>query len=261
MYNWSVIHGIKRKPHLSVVWNWYHFVAIAILHQPRPTDSADINTRLQLSDTSSIPPMHGGFLLGPGLWIKIPSVGKGEVIVPLPFIGMSAICDIRFLGFTSIPSCVCRLNWNSLWKSSLPQHGRNNYSVVPLNLVYSFAQNKERHKCIKHVILRLMYPLIDVRFTITHIKGMQWLNSSIQISSQDLTFELKPRQLIMFYAYHMQGGDCHWIVGHLQTMHLVWTIYHEVIYNVFHKLLTYENIHGFVTYLNSWYRIPNPLLW
>ena len=60
---WSVIHGIKRKPHLSVVWNWYYFVAIAILHQPRPTDSADINTRLQLSDTSSIPPMHGGFLL------------------------------------------------------------------------------------------------------------------------------------------------------------------------------------------------------
>ena len=63
MCNWSVIHGIKRKPHLSVVWNWYHFVAIAILHQPRPTDSADINTRLQLSDTRSIPPMHGGFLL------------------------------------------------------------------------------------------------------------------------------------------------------------------------------------------------------
>ena len=61
--HWSVIHGIKRKPHLSVVWNWYHFVAIAILHQPRPTDSADINTRLQLSDTSSIPPMHVGFLL------------------------------------------------------------------------------------------------------------------------------------------------------------------------------------------------------
>ena len=65
MYNWLVIHGIKRKPHLSVVWNWYHFVAIAILHQPRPTDSANINTRLQLSDTSSIPPMHGGFLLKP----------------------------------------------------------------------------------------------------------------------------------------------------------------------------------------------------
>ena len=46
-----------------MVWNWYNFVAIAILHQPRPTDSADINTRLQLIDTSSIPPMHSGFLL------------------------------------------------------------------------------------------------------------------------------------------------------------------------------------------------------
>ena len=69
---WSIIHGIKRKPHLSVVWNWYHFVAIAILHQPRPTDSADINTRLQLSDTSSIPLMHGGFLLIPCIdrWLE-----------------------------------------------------------------------------------------------------------------------------------------------------------------------------------------------
>ena len=46
-----------------MVWNWYHFVAITILNQPRPTDSADINTRMQLSDTSSIQPMHGGFLL------------------------------------------------------------------------------------------------------------------------------------------------------------------------------------------------------
>ena len=70
---WSVIHGIKRKPHLSVVWNWYHFVAIAILHQPSPTDSADINTRLQLSDTSSIPPMHGGFLLIPAVVINSPN--------------------------------------------------------------------------------------------------------------------------------------------------------------------------------------------
>ena len=71
--HWSFIHGIKRKPHLAVVWNWYHFVAIAILHQLRPTDSADINTRLQLSDTSSIPPMHDGFLLEPMLkycWYK-----------------------------------------------------------------------------------------------------------------------------------------------------------------------------------------------
>ena len=68
---WSVIHGIKRKPHLSVVWNWYHFVAIAILHQPRPTDSADINRRLQRSDTSSIPPMHGGFSLISGLTLNV----------------------------------------------------------------------------------------------------------------------------------------------------------------------------------------------
>ena len=59
---WSVIHGMK-KTHSSLVWNWYHWFAIAILHQPRPADSADTNTRLQLSDTSSIPLMHGGFLL------------------------------------------------------------------------------------------------------------------------------------------------------------------------------------------------------
>ena len=58
-----MIHGIKRKPHLSVAWNWYHFVAIPNLHQRRPTYSAHINPRLQLSDTSSTPPMHGGFLL------------------------------------------------------------------------------------------------------------------------------------------------------------------------------------------------------
>ena len=38
---WSVIHGIKRKPHLSVAWNWYHFVAIAILHQPSPFHTTD----------------------------------------------------------------------------------------------------------------------------------------------------------------------------------------------------------------------------
>ena len=60
---WSVTHGIRIKPHLSVTWSWFHFVAIAILHQPRPTDSADINTWLQLSDTSSTLPMHVGFLL------------------------------------------------------------------------------------------------------------------------------------------------------------------------------------------------------
>ena len=57
------VHGINRKPYSSVAWNCYHFVAIAILHQSRPTDSTDINARLQLSDNSSIPPVHGGFLL------------------------------------------------------------------------------------------------------------------------------------------------------------------------------------------------------
>ena len=63
-----------------MVWNWYHFVAIAILHQPRPTDSADINTRLQLSDTSSIPPMHGGFLLWGILWRHFPLFSLAAII-------------------------------------------------------------------------------------------------------------------------------------------------------------------------------------
>ena len=66
-----------------MVWNWYHFVAIAILHQPRPTDSADINTRLQLSDTSSIPPMHGGFLLACLLKLQYPS--GTEILTGMPF--------------------------------------------------------------------------------------------------------------------------------------------------------------------------------
>ena len=50
----SVIRGMKRKPYLSAVWTCYHFVAITNLRQPRPGDSADMNTRLQISDTSSI---------------------------------------------------------------------------------------------------------------------------------------------------------------------------------------------------------------
>ena len=36
-------------------------------------DSADIDTRLQLSDTSSIPPMHGGFLLILLVYTGLPS--------------------------------------------------------------------------------------------------------------------------------------------------------------------------------------------
>ena len=36
----------KRKPLSLMVWNWYHFVATAISHQPLPSDLDDINTRL-----------------------------------------------------------------------------------------------------------------------------------------------------------------------------------------------------------------------
>ena len=43
--------------------NWYHFVAIAIFHQPLLTDLVDIKKWLQLSDTISVPPMHDGFPL------------------------------------------------------------------------------------------------------------------------------------------------------------------------------------------------------
>ena len=101
---WSVIHGIKRKPHLSVLWNWYHFVAIAILHQPRPTDSADINTRLQLNDTSSIPPMHGGFLLRYRADTILSTDGQTDKVIPVypPFNfveagGITILCSIHCL--------------------------------------------------------------------------------------------------------------------------------------------------------------------
>ena len=47
----SLIHGTKRKPHSWVTWNLYHFVAVSSFLQPRPMDLADINTRLQLSNT------------------------------------------------------------------------------------------------------------------------------------------------------------------------------------------------------------------
>ena len=93
---WSVIHDIKRKPHLSVLWNWYHFVAIAILHQPRPTDSADINTRLQLSDTSSIPPMHGGFLF---IYME-----KWYTTSSMPGIKTAVTCLLRSHTMTCVPS-------------------------------------------------------------------------------------------------------------------------------------------------------------
>ena len=93
----SVIHGIKIKPHLSVVWKWYHFVAIA-----SPTDSADINTRLQLSDTSSLQPMHGGFLLIQTKWF----VARYLQIVHLPNGGPRAI-----LGNEIYIYMICKFNF------------------------------------------------------------------------------------------------------------------------------------------------------
>ena len=68
----------RHRPHYDVIVMIDHWVAqgqksqwlyMGILRARgpsfmRPTDSADMNMRLQLSDTSSIPPMHGGFLLG-----------------------------------------------------------------------------------------------------------------------------------------------------------------------------------------------------
>ena len=53
----------RENHHASVVWNWYHWVAIAYLYQPTPTDSADVKSRLQRSDTSSIPPINVVFFL------------------------------------------------------------------------------------------------------------------------------------------------------------------------------------------------------
>ena len=105
----SVIHGIKIKPHLTVVWNWYHFVAIA-----SPTDSADINTRLQLSDTSSLQPMHGGFRLIQTKWfvarylqiVHVPNGGPrvilgNEIYIYIWFVNsispwINAISDLKF---------------------------------------------------------------------------------------------------------------------------------------------------------------------
>ena len=53
---------LRENHHASVVWNWYHWVAIAYLYQPS-TDSADVKSRLQRSDTSSIPPINVVFFL------------------------------------------------------------------------------------------------------------------------------------------------------------------------------------------------------
>ena len=67
----SVISGIKRKPLLSMAWNWHHLVTNAMLHQPRSMESADIIMSLQLSDISSIPPIHGVLYLIPILLLYL----------------------------------------------------------------------------------------------------------------------------------------------------------------------------------------------
>ena len=54
---------LRKKHHASVVWNWYHGVAIAYLYQPSPEDKADVKSRLQRSDTSSIPSINVVFFL------------------------------------------------------------------------------------------------------------------------------------------------------------------------------------------------------
>ena len=88
IYEFCVSHKcvlVGYSWHKKHIYRWYgtgitslHFVAI--LHQPRPTDSADINTRLQLSDTSSTPPMHGGFLLiCIYIYIYIDSITEGTI--------------------------------------------------------------------------------------------------------------------------------------------------------------------------------------
>ena len=50
----SAVHDTKRKPHSLMAWGWYHFVSILIYNQPSPY----INTRWQLSDTSSVQPLQ-----------------------------------------------------------------------------------------------------------------------------------------------------------------------------------------------------------
>ena len=51
----------ENVPGIPGAWATRNFTSL--LHQLRPTNSVDINTRLQPSDPSSIPAMHGGFLL------------------------------------------------------------------------------------------------------------------------------------------------------------------------------------------------------
>ena len=54
---------VRENHHASVVWNSYDWVPIAYLYQPSPYDEADVKSRLQRSDTSSIPPINVVFFL------------------------------------------------------------------------------------------------------------------------------------------------------------------------------------------------------
>ena len=59
---------IIRETHFaSVVWNWYHRVAIAYLYQPSPLEEADVKSQLQRSDTGSTPTIDVVFFFMP--WI------------------------------------------------------------------------------------------------------------------------------------------------------------------------------------------------
>ena len=158
MYNWSVIHGIKRKPHLSVVWNWYHFVAIAILHQPRPTDSADINTRLQLSDTSSIPLMHGGFLL-------VSADSYEEIIISITTFNAIIIVNDGSHGESN--RCDLRNKAYLIWIGSYTYYftSKNRYSNMP---------NPSGKTCIILIIhYRILQCILYMKICFLHVISME----------------------------------------------------------------------------------------
>ena len=109
----SVILGIKRKPHLLLAWNWCHFVAIMLLHQPHPTDSADINTQLQLNVTNSIPQMHGGFLLI-CIWFALLELSASISLLPVaPFTNMGWLKSKHGFVITSTLKCGMKLHNHS----------------------------------------------------------------------------------------------------------------------------------------------------
>ena len=43
---WLTLQSVLRENHhASVVWNWYHWVAIVYLNQPSSYDEADVKSR------------------------------------------------------------------------------------------------------------------------------------------------------------------------------------------------------------------------